>query len=97
MSNAPVFDRPEDFNPRYIKLADLDGSGITDIVYLGHDSFKIYFNQSGNGWSEENMVKSINPLPFAKIDEHASVTIDRFTGQWNGMYSLVITIATAYR
>jgi RHS repeat-associated protein len=84
MSNAPVFDRPEDFNPRYIKLADLDGSGIADIVYLGHDSFKIYFNQSGNGWSGENIVKGINPLPFAKIDGHASVKMIDLLGNGTG-------------
>lgn len=84
MTNIPVFDNAENFNPRYIKLADLDGSGTTDIVYLGHDSFKIYFNQSGNSWSEVNIVEGINPLLFQKIDEHANVSIVDLLGNGTG-------------
>lgn len=75
MSNAPVFDYPDNFNPRYIKLADLDGSGLTGMVYMGKDSFKVYFNQCGNSWSDENIVNGINPLPFPKIDDHTTVFV----------------------
>jgi len=84
MSNAPLFDRPEDFNPHYIRLADLDGSGIPDIIYLGQDTFKIYFNQAGNGWSRENLVQGVNPLPFPKIDEQVSVNIIDLLGAGTG-------------
>jgi RHS repeat-associated protein len=84
MSNAPVFDHPDHFNPQYIKLADLDGSGTTGIVYLGKDSFKIYFNQSGNSWSEENIAHGVNPLPFPKIDDHANVNIIDLLGNGTG-------------
>jgi hypothetical protein len=56
MSNSPVFDNAENFNPRYLKLADIDGSGTTDIIYLGHNTFKIYFNQGGNSWNEINVI-----------------------------------------
>src|SRR5690625_4288365 len=35
MDNAPVFDHPDAFNPAFIKLADIDGSGTADIIYLG--------------------------------------------------------------
>jgi RHS repeat-associated protein len=84
MSNAPLFDHPDHFNPNYIKLADLDGSGITDIVYLAKDSFKIYFNQSGNSWSEENIVHGVNPLPFLKMDDHANVSIVDLIGTGTG-------------
>jgi hypothetical protein len=52
MGNAPRFDTPDLFNQQRIRLADIDGSGTTDIIYLGHDSVHIYLNQSGNGWSE---------------------------------------------
>lgn len=84
MSNAPWFDQPDHFNPRYIKLADLDGSGTTDIVYLGHDSFKIYFNQSGNSWREQNIVPGPNPLPFPKVDDHVNVNIIDLLGNGTG-------------
>ena len=84
MSNAPLFDNPDLFNPKYVKLADLDGSGTTGIVYLGRDSFKVYFNQAGNSWTEENVVKGVNPLPFAKIDDHANVNVIDLLGNGTG-------------
>ena len=34
-----------------IRLADIDGSGTTDIIYLHRDGVRLYFNQSGNSWS----------------------------------------------
>jgi len=87
MNNAPVFDTPESFNPHLIKLADLDGSGNTGIVYLGHDSFKIYFNQAGNGWSDQNILSGVNPLPFPKTDEYSTVSVVDLLG--NGTACIV--------
>lgn len=84
MGNAPLFDHPDHFNSSYVKLADLDGSGTTGIVYLGKDSFKIYFNQSGNSWSEENIISAENPIPFPKMDDHANVTIVDLLGNGTG-------------
>jgi RHS repeat-associated protein len=51
MDDAPWFDRPDQFDQKRIRLADIDGSGTTDIVYLHGDGVRLYFNQSGNGWS----------------------------------------------
>jgi hypothetical protein len=33
MGNAPWFDAPDQFDPKRIRLADIDGSGTTDIIY----------------------------------------------------------------
>jgi RHS repeat-associated protein len=52
MDHAPWFDTPDQFDQRRIRLADTDGSGTTDILYLRRDGVHIYFNQSGNSWSE---------------------------------------------
>jgi RHS repeat-associated protein len=52
MDNAPWFEVPDQFNPANIRLADIDGSGVTDIVYLGSGCAVLWFNQSGNAWSE---------------------------------------------
>ncbi|MEO6720604.1 MAG: SpvB/TcaC N-terminal domain-containing protein [Ferruginibacter sp.] len=84
MSNAPAFDHPDHFNPKYIKLADIDGSGTTDIIYLADNSFKIYFNQSGNSWSDVNIVPGVNPLPFPAIDDHTNVNIIDLLGNGTG-------------
>src|SRR5262249_47199293 len=50
MANAPVFAHPEQFDQRRIRLCDVDGSGTTDIVYLGDDA-RLWFNESGNQFS----------------------------------------------
>ena len=50
MDNAPWFDPNDIFDQRRIRLADIDGTGVTDIIYLGSDGVRLYFNQSGNGW-----------------------------------------------
>src|SRR5262249_1803879 len=34
MDRAPWFDAPDQFEPRRIRLADIDGSGTTDIIYI---------------------------------------------------------------
>ncbi|WP_221633180.1 SpvB/TcaC N-terminal domain-containing protein [Microcystis aeruginosa] len=51
MDNAPHFDNPDQFDQKRIRLADIDGSGTTDIIYLHRDMVRLYFNQSGNSWS----------------------------------------------
>lgn len=51
MDNAPVFDSPDAFNPTYLRLADIDGSGTPDIIYLGKNKFTCWMNLSGNSYS----------------------------------------------
>ena len=62
MSNAPVFDFPESFNPRYIQLADVSGTGATDIIDLGKNQFKAYINLSGNAWSAPHEIEPFFPV-----------------------------------
>ncbi|MGW3614796.1 SpvB/TcaC N-terminal domain-containing protein [Micromonospora sp. NPDC005163] len=52
MDNAPVFATADLFDPARIHLADVDGSGTTDVVYLGGDGATLYRNLSGNSWSD---------------------------------------------
>ena len=68
MDNAPWFDNPDQFNNRRIRLADIDGSGTTDIIYLHRDGVRLYFNQSGNGWSEPHQLKV-----FPRVDDVVSI------------------------
>ncbi|HEU4875440.1 MAG TPA: SpvB/TcaC N-terminal domain-containing protein, partial [Pyrinomonadaceae bacterium] len=44
MDNAPWFEEPDQFHQRRVLLADIDGSGVTDIIYLGRNSVDLYFN-----------------------------------------------------
>jgi RHS repeat-associated protein len=52
MDNPPHFDHSDQFDHKRLRLADIDGSGTTDLIYLHSQGVRIYFNQSGNGWSE---------------------------------------------
>ena len=61
MENSPWFDNPDQFDPSRIRLADVDGSGTTDIIYLHRDGVRIYFNQSGNGWSKPKVLNIFPP------------------------------------
>src|ERR1022692_599275 len=54
MDLAPRFDNEERFDPRRIRLADIDGSGTADLLYVGDDGVNAWFNQSGNSWSAPN-------------------------------------------
>ena len=64
MSNAPVFDQPDAFNPAYILLADVSGTGATDIIYLAKNKFRAYLNLSGNAFSEAHEID-----PFCRISK----------------------------
>ena len=69
MDQAPWFEAPDLFDPQRIRLADIDGSGVIDIIYLADDGVRLYFNQSGNAWSEPDQVMDFPPTErLAKID-----------------------------
>lgn len=83
IDNAPVFDHPDAYNPSYIKLADIDGSGTTDIIYLGKNKFTCWKNLSGNRFGS-------NPFEiknFPEIHSQAKITITDLLG--NGVACIV--------
>jgi RHS repeat-associated protein len=82
MDNAPWFDSPDQFDPRRIRLADIDGSGTTDIIYLERDRVAIYRNECGNGWSSAEYITS-----FPAVDDVSSVAAVDLLG--NGTACLV--------
>ena len=61
MDNSPWFDDPDQFDQKRIRLADIDGSGTTDIIYLARDGVRPLFNQSGNGWSNARASRPVSP------------------------------------
>ena len=83
MANAPLFDFSHDFNPAFIRLADIDGSGTTDIIYLGKNKFTCWRNLSGN---------SFHTIPFEidsfpDVHTQANVTVTDLLG--NGVACIV--------
>ena len=82
MDNAPWFDHPDLFDQHRIRLADIDGSGTTDIFYLADDGVCLYFNQSGNSWSSPQWLTAFPP-----VDDLSSVQVADLFG--NGTACLV--------
>lgn len=82
MDHAPWFDEPDQFDHQRIRLADIDGSGVVDIVYLHADGVRLYFNQSGNSWSDAYLLST-----FPAIDELSAVQVADLLG--NGTACLV--------
>jgi RHS repeat-associated protein len=82
MDGAPRFDPPDVFDPARIRLADIDGSGVTDILYLGCDGAWLYFNQSGNRFAAPYRLGRCVPT-----DDAASVATVDLLG--NGTVCLV--------
>jgi RHS repeat-associated protein len=82
MGNAPVFESPDLFDTRRIHVADIDGSGNSDIIYVGHHGISLYFNQSGNFWSPPHRLSH-----FPRADSLTSITATDLLG--NGTACLV--------
>jgi len=82
MDNAPWFDSPTAFDPKRLRLTDIDGSGTTDIIYLGAERIDIYRNQSGNRWTARESLTT-----FPEITDQTSVSAVDLLG--NGTSCLV--------
>lgn len=82
MDNSPWFDSFDLFDQKRIRLADVDGSGTTDIIYLKNGSVEIYFNRSGNSLSE---VRKLSNFPL--IDNLSSLRVADLFG--NGTACLI--------
>jgi hypothetical protein len=70
LAGAPWFDHPERFDPGRLRLGDLDGTGPTDILYLGPDGVRVWANQSGNALAAP---VSVGPFPDADTVSHVDV------------------------
>lgn len=82
MDNAPHFDQPDIFDQKRIRLADIDGSGTTDIIYLHAKGVRLYFNQSGNSWADAQVLKV-----YPRIDDLVNIVPADLLG--NGTACLV--------
>jgi hypothetical protein len=72
MDNSPWFESSDLLNGQCMRLPDIDGSGLTDIISLGSDGLQLYYNQSGNSWSTKHTLKEFPP-----VDDLSSVlTLD---------------------
>jgi len=66
----------ENFDPARLLVADIDGSGAVDILYLGETELQLYMSQCGKGFDEARIV----PLPkgFRSTDMDQISCVDLF-------------------
>ncbi|WP_020527570.1 SpvB/TcaC N-terminal domain-containing protein [Flexithrix dorotheae] len=79
MANAPLFDFSDTYHSSRIYLADISGTGATDIIYLEEDRFKVYINQAGNGWSSPKEI-----APFVPVDNRGKFSVIDLLGTGTG-------------
>jgi RHS repeat-associated protein len=82
MDGVQPFDSPDQFDHRHLRLADIDGTGTTDLIYLHRHGVRLYFNQSGNSWSRPTQLAA-----FPRVNDAVSVTTADLLG--NGTACLV--------
>ncbi|MCW3083676.1 MAG: hypothetical protein JWP12_1042 [Bacteroidetes bacterium] len=83
LDHAPVFDHQDAFNPAYLHLADIDGSGTADLIYLGKNKFSCWKNLGGNRFS----ALPFEITSFPEIHSQAKITITDLLG--NGVACIV--------
>lgn len=75
LANSPRFDTPDRFDPKRIRLADVDGTGPSDLLYLGADGVRLWLNEAGNGWSTTPRV-----IPFPSVADPAVISVSDLLG-----------------
>jgi RHS repeat-associated protein len=70
MDRPPLFDHQDLFSQKRVRLADIDGSGTTDVLYLGAEVVRVYFNQSGNSLSDPALLPQ-----FPAADDPSSLQV----------------------
>ncbi|GIF68466.1 hypothetical protein Ais01nite_65010 [Asanoa ishikariensis] len=61
MDGAPWFESAELFDPDRLRLADVFGSGVTDILYLASDGIRLHLNDNGNGFVAYGILPGLPP------------------------------------
>ena len=75
------------FNPEDVLLADTDGSGAPDIIYMQHDRAQIWLNQGGNGFVSGEAVLLPEGVFYDRLCQATVADV-----QGTGMAELVLSI-----
>ncbi len=65
MTGAPHFDHPDQFDTRWLRVVDVDGTGPSDLVYFDGDGARVWFNEAGNGFSDPQVLSQVPPAHHA--------------------------------
>ncbi|KAK5996113.1 Toxin subunit YenB-like protein [Cladobotryum mycophilum] len=71
MGNPPLLDDFTSFTPLRLRMVDITGSGTADLIYLPQEGgLHVYYNQSGNTWSEAHVLPT-----FPRLDHFCAVGV----------------------
>ena len=76
MDRSPWMDQPGQFDQRRVRLADVDGTGCADLIYLHPGGTRVYLNQSGNGYGDPLAL----PPAFPQLDSVVHVMVADLLG-----------------
>ncbi len=65
MSNAPRL--PRHYDPARLFLADVDGDGTADLLYVDFDCVRLWLNRSGSGFSDEVVIPGTPPVATVAV------------------------------
>jgi RHS repeat-associated protein len=78
MAGVGAIDHPDAFDPGRVRLVDLDGNGLTDLVYFRDGVIDIRVNDNGNGLAP--VVRAVAPYRAGKPPDSAQFIDIRGTG-----------------
>lgn len=87
LSLPSPLDSEEQFNPENLLLADTDGSGAPDLIYVQHNQAKVWLNQGGNGFVFGSNIAFPDGVVYDRLCQLTVADI-----QGNGMAELVLTV-----
>jgi len=76
LANAPYLDLPDIFTRQQVILADVDGTGTTDVIVLHFEEPLVYINEAGNSLGPPRVIENCPPY-----DDMKSVTAVDLLGQ----------------
>ncbi len=65
LADSPNFAEPDSFDPARVRFADIDGSGTSDVAYVGRTGITIWLNQAGNALGPAQYVTDLPSLDLA--------------------------------
>jgi RHS repeat-associated protein len=74
-----VITDPFSFNPDYLQLADVTGTGSADIIYTGNNKWQVWINRSGNSFSVPFEID-----PFWQTAKPAKISVVDLLGNGTG-------------
>jgi len=79
MAQAPRFDTQDAFQHERLRLADVDGTGTADLLYLGPSTVRLWRNHAGNRFGAAETLHAVPSVPSV-----AQVQVVDMLGQGTG-------------